>query len=78
MGLLWKRSFFIHLCKFYQDAKPVSIYLLKVNTRTKCEICSKLPIKTPEQRQWCRSGVFIVNFEHISHLLLFLLLILNM
>ena len=29
--------------------------------------------------QWCRSGVFIVNFEHISPLfLVFLLLTLNM
>ena len=29
--------------------------------------------------QWHRSGVFIVNFEHISHLVLvFLLLTLNM
>ena len=29
--------------------------------------------------QWRRSGIFIVNFEHISHLVLaFLLLILNM
>ena len=26
--------------------------------------------KTPEQSQWRRSGVFIVNFEHISHLFL--------
>ena len=24
-------------------------------------------MKTPERRQWRRSGVFIVNFEHISH-----------
>ena len=32
-------------------------------------------IETPE---WCRSGIFIVNFEHISHLVLvFLLLTLN-
>ena len=57
------------------------IYLLKVNnrnTRTRCEICSKLTINTPERRHWRRSGVFIVNFEHISHLvLLFLLLTLN-
>ena len=33
---------------------PVDIYLLKVNnrnTRTRCEICSKLTIKTPERRQ---------------------------
>ena len=31
---------------------PAGIYLLKVNnrnTRTKCEICSNLTIKTPEQ-----------------------------
>ena len=36
------------------------------NTRAKCEICSKLAIKIPEGRQWRRSGIFIVNFEHIS------------
>ena len=57
------------------------IYLLKVNnrnTRVRCEICSKLTIKIPERRQWRRSDVFIVNFEHISHLnLVFLLLTLN-
>ena len=33
-----------------------------------CEICSKLTIKRVEQRR--RSGTFIVNFEHISHLVL--------
>ena len=47
---------------------PAGIYLLKVNnrnTRIWCEICSKLTIKTPERH--C-SGVFVVNFEHISHL----------
>ena len=34
---------------------------------------------TPERRHWRRFGVFIVNFEHISHLVLvFLLLTLNM
>ena len=51
------------------------IYLLKVknkNTRTRSEICSKLTIKTHQ-------NVFIVNFEHISHLVLaFLFLALNM
>ena len=58
------------------------IYLLKVNngnTRIGCEMCSKLTIKTPERRHWQRSDVFIVDFEHISHLvLMFLLLTLNM
>ena len=35
---------------------PVGIYLLKVNnrnTRTRCEICSKLTIKTPERCLYC-------------------------
>ena len=31
------------------------------------EISSKLTIKTPEQRQWCRFSISMVNFEHISH-----------
>ena len=49
---------------------PTSIYLLKSNnknTGTRCETCSKLTIKTP--------AVFIVNFEHISHLVLVFLLL---
>ena len=55
----------------------LSRYLLKVsnvNSRIRCEIRSKLTIKTPEQRQWGRSGVFIVNFEHISYVVLVFLL----
>ena len=32
------------------------------DTRTLCEIYSKLTIKTPERRQLSLSGVFIVNF----------------
>ena len=56
--------------------------MLKVNsrnTRTRCEICSKLTIKISERRHWRRSDIFIVNFEHISHLVLvFLMLALNM
>ena len=52
-------------------------YMFKVhnrNTRTSCDICST---KTPEQRHWrlCLSGVFIFNFEHISYLVLLLLLL---
>ena len=61
---------------------PAGIYLLKVNnrnTRRRCEMCSKLTIKNPEQHHWRRSGVFILNFEYISHLVLvFLLITLNM
>ena len=32
------------------------------------EITSKLTIKTQEQRNWRRSGVFVVNFEQISQI----------
>ena len=57
---------------------PAGNCMFKVNnrnTRTRCEICSKLTIKTPERRHLHRSGVFIVNFEHISHLVLVFLLL---
>ena len=56
-----------------QDHFPASIYLFKLsyrNTRKRCEICSKLTKKTTERRQGRRSGVFIVNFEPVSHLFL--------
>ena len=55
-----------------------SICLLKFNfkrTRTRCKTCSELKI---EIANWLGSAVFIVNFEHISHLVpLFFLLTLN-
>ena len=61
---------------------PTGIYLLKVNNRntsTRCEIFSKLTIKTPKRRHWRRFGVFFVNFEQSSHFVIVLLLItLNM
>ena len=53
---------------FDRVLNPANIYLFKVNnrnTRKRCEICSTLTIKTPEWYQWCHSGVFSVNFEHI-------------
>ena len=46
-------------------------YLFKVsnkNARKWCEICLKLTIKTPKRRHWHLFGVFVVNFEPISHL----------
>ena len=51
---------------------PANIYLFKVNNKNtrKRFICSKLIIKTAKWRQWRRSGVFIANFERISHLFL--------
>ena len=67
----------------WQSYFPVGIYLLKVNnnnTRTRCEICSKLTIKTAERRLasfWCLyyqlwtyftpcSSVSVVNFEYVN------------
>ena len=57
---------------------PAGNYMLKVNkrnTRTMCKLCSKLTIKTPERLRWRRFSVFIVNFEHVSHLVLVFLLL---
>ena len=72
-------------CKLDQEycytlRKPVITcnYIFKVNsrnTRERCEICTKLTIKAPDRRHWFRSGVFIFNFERISHLVLALLLL---
>ena len=44
----------------------------KRNSRASCEIYSKLTIKIPKLR---RFGIVIVNFEHISHLVLLFLLL---
>ena len=53
----------------YFMCNPAVIYLFKVNdgnTRTKREICSKLAINIPERP----SGVFIIDFRQISHIVL--------
>ena len=45
-------------------------YMFKIHnrrTRTTCEICSKLAIKTAERCHWPRFDVFTANFEHISY-----------
>ena len=44
------------------------------NTSKRSEICSKLTIKTSERRHWSYSGVYIVKFDHVLHLFVFLLL----
>ena len=45
------------------------------NARARREICPMLTKKTPEQRQWRRSCIIIVNFEHISNLALVFILL---
>ena len=52
---------------------PAVNHMFKVNnrnTRTRREICRKLTTKTPERSHCRHSNVFIINFEHISHLVL--------
>ena len=59
----------------------IGLSLLKVNngsTRTMCEVCSTLPIKTPEWRYWRGSVVWILNIEQVSHIIMVLPLTLNM
>ena len=57
-------------CQFFGKKLhvPASNYMLKVNsrnTRTRCEICSKLTLKdTRTTPIWRR--VFIVNFEQVN------------
>ena len=62
--------------KITPNSIPAGNYMFKVknrNTRTRCEICSKLTRKAPKRRQR-RSHALFVNYEHISHLVLVLLL----
>ena len=87
--ILWLLYVKLRTCVFYGGYKsyllqsnydlsiyPAGIYLLKVNNRnnrTRCEICSKLTIKIPERRQWCRSGVWserggVLYFMSISYI----------
>ena len=45
---------------------------------TLAQIYLKLTVNTPEHRHWHRTGIFILNFEQILHIILvFLALALN-
>ena len=66
---------FIYIFKLF-IAHPVGNYMFKVdnrNTRTSCEICSKLTLKTPK-RLYCKlwtyfipcSSISIDNFEQVN------------
>ena len=67
--------------KILSTSFPAGNYMFKGNNRnikTRRETYSKLTIKTAGRCQWRHFGVFIVKFEHISHLVLvFPLLILS-
>ena len=70
----WKQNLIRNITKSNAEIYfPAGNYMSKVNnknTRTRCGRCSKLTIKTPERRQWHRSGVFVINLEYISRLVL--------
>ena len=72
-----EKKILISKCKKQLCSKannPANIYLFKVNnrnTRKRCEICSKLTIKTPERRQsrpWDKR-VLSTNFYFLRFLL---------
>ena len=55
-----------NLCSIYLSQSAITCSNLTIkNTITRCEICSKLTMKT---RTTSMTVVFIVNFERISHL----------
>ena len=58
------KSFKACLSKRHLSCSKLTIEILE----QRCDICSKVTIKTLKRRQWRRFGVFIINFEHISHL----------
>ena len=63
----WFHMFFIP----YNCFPAINIFKVSNgNTRTMCEICSKLTGKTPERHQWCRFGGYIIDLEQFSDLVL--------
>lgn len=58
------------------DIYVPSLHLPLCNTITMCDICVRLTLNTPERRHSRRSGVIVVNFAQILHML-FPLLTLN-
>ena len=79
-----KSMIFYQKSHVHQILKSIPVFLLFAMilysiTSQSAFTCSKLTIETLEQGVKYRSGVFIVNFENISHaVLMFLLLTLNM
>ena len=73
-----KKATFIRMSFLQQHSRQLYVQGNNRNTKTRCEICSKLTMMSPARRQWRCSDVFIVNFQHILHLpLVFLLLTLS-
>ena len=58
-------STLMHFLSYSQNSRYWLVQSSNINTRTVCEICSNLTIKTPGRRHWRRSNEYI-NFEQIS------------
>ena len=79
---LWHKCLPVYFAKFLRTSfftenvwwlllLPTGINLFKINkgnTKTICEICSELKIKTSERHRRLHFDVFIVNFEHKPHI----------
>ena len=73
IGKLNGRKYFFWEALFVISSVPTTNYVFKVgnwNTRTRCQNCSRLRVKTQERCEWSRPSVFIVNCKHISNFLL--------
>ena len=57
-----------NLCNKDLKNNPTNIYLFKVDSRRRCEICSKLAIKTSDDVSDVVLVFFFVNFQPVSHL----------
>ena len=74
--ILWLLWFYCKVIKISEQT--LTCIKSIIETLNRCEVFSKLTIKTPERLHWRCSGVFIVNFKYSSHpFLVFLLLSLN-
>ena len=61
--------YFLDIRRYKANPIPSQSYLFKFNNRNnrkRCEIYSKLRIKTPERRHWRLFGVFIVDVTYFT------------
>ena len=65
------------LMSYADSIYPAGNYMFKVNnrnSRTRCELCSKLTIKIPERRHDVVLVSLLITLKHISHVVLVFIL----
>ena len=65
------------ICRVLSTQPAITFPKLTIEALEQGVKCLKLTIKALKRCQWRRSGVFIINFEYISHFLVFSLFTLN-